>query len=55
MTARSKPLQVISAVGESLTEVNSYSLPPAKGAVKLIPADEAEKLIELLRTEAKVL
>ncbi len=55
MTARSKPLQVISAVGESLTEVNSYSLPPAKGAVKLIPANEAEKLIELLRTEAKVL
>lgn len=55
MTARSKPLKVVPPVGASLTNVSSYSLPPEKGAVKLIPADEAEKLIELLKTEAKVI
>lgn len=55
MTARSKPLNVVAPTGENLTSISKYSLPPAKGAVKLIPAEEAEKLIELLRTEAKVL
>ncbi|WP_337041074.1 electron transfer flavoprotein subunit beta/FixA family protein [Emticicia sp. 17c] len=55
MTARTKPLKVIPASGEALTSTEKYSLPPAKGACKFIPADEAEKLIELLRTEAKVL
>jgi electron transfer flavoprotein beta subunit len=55
MTARSKPLNVVAPSGDSFTSVNSYTLPPEKGAVKLIPAEEAEKLIELLRTEAKVL
>ncbi|SOE19768.1 electron transfer flavoprotein beta subunit [Spirosomataceae bacterium TFI 002] len=55
MTARSKPLNVVAPSGEAFTSVNSYTLPPEKGAVKLIPAEEAEKLIELLRTEAKVL
>jgi electron transfer flavoprotein beta subunit len=33
----------------------AFELPPAKGAVKMIPADEAGKLIELLHTEAKVI
>lgn len=55
MTARSKPLNVVQPVGEALTSVDSFSLPPEKGAVKLIPAENAEQLIELLRTEAKVL
>jgi electron transfer flavoprotein beta subunit len=55
MSARTKPLEVIAPSGEAFTEVKTYSLPPAKGAVKLIPAEEAEKLISLLRTEAKVL
>jgi electron transfer flavoprotein beta subunit len=55
MTARTKPLKVIPASGEALTATDKYSLPPVKGACKMIPADEAEKLIELLHKEAKVL
>jgi electron transfer flavoprotein beta subunit len=56
MSARTKPLQVIAPVNpQELTKSLSFELPPAKGACKMIPADEAEKLIELLRTEAKVL
>ncbi len=56
MAARTKPLQVVPAmeVG-SLTKVARFELPPAKQAVKMIPADEAGKLIELLHTEAKVI
>jgi len=55
MTARSKPLNVVQPVGESLTSVSSYTLPPAKGVCKMIPAEDAGQLIELLRTEAKVI
>ena len=55
MTARTKPLKVIPAAGSALTSTDKYSLPPAKGTCKMISADEAEKLIDLLRTEAKVL
>lgn len=55
MTARTKPLKVIPASGEALTSTDKYTLPPAKGACKMIAADEAEKLIELLHREAKVL
>jgi len=55
MTARTKPLKVIPASGEALTSTDKYSLPPAKGACKMISADEAEKLIELLHKEAKVI
>ena len=56
MTARTKPLKVVEPVGrDSLTKVRNYELPPAKGACKIIPADQAEMLIQLLRTEAKVL
>ncbi len=55
MTAKSKPLTVIENSNSGATSIGMYSLPPAKGACKVIHADEAEKLIELLRTEAKVL
>jgi electron transfer flavoprotein beta subunit len=55
MTARTKPLKVIPAAGLALTTTEKYSLPAPKGACKMIPAEEAEKLIELLKTEAKVL
>ncbi|MFN3315773.1 MAG: electron transfer flavoprotein beta subunit/FixA family protein, partial [Raineya sp.] len=56
MSARSKPLQVLAPVSpQELTKSLRFELPPAKGACKMIPADEAEKLIELLKTEAKVL
>ena len=56
MTARTKPLKVIKPdSNDTLTAVASYELPAPRGAVKMIPADEAEKLIQLLRTEAKVI
>lgn len=56
MTARTKPLKVVEPVAnEQLTAVNHYELPAPRGAVKMIPADEAEKLIQLLHTEAKVI
>ena len=56
MTARTKPLKTVQPSGnESLTAVGSYELPAPRGAVKMIPADQAEMLIQLLRTEAKVI
>jgi electron transfer flavoprotein beta subunit len=56
MSAKTKPLQVIKPFSEDvLTAVGKFQLPPPKGAVKMIPADEAGKLIGLLRTEAKII
>ncbi|MCU0353861.1 MAG: electron transfer flavoprotein subunit beta/FixA family protein [Cytophagales bacterium] len=56
MSARTKPLQVIQpASQETLTGVAEFQLPPPKGAVKMIPAENAEQLIALLKNEAKVL
>lgn len=55
MSARTKPLSVIPASGEIFTSVANYELPPAKGACKMIDADDAGSLIKLLQTEAKVL
>jgi electron transfer flavoprotein beta subunit len=55
MGARTKPIAVVSPSASSLTAVESYVLPPAKGAVKMIPAEDAGSLIKLLQTEAKVL
>jgi electron transfer flavoprotein beta subunit len=56
MTARTKPLLVLEPVSiEELTTPEKYSLPAPKGACKMIPASEAETLIKLLRTEAKII
>lgn len=56
MAARTKPLTVIpAATTDNVASTTSFELPPAKGAVKMIPADEAGKLIELLHSEAKVI
>lgn len=56
MAARTKPLQVVPAGATSnVGGTVKFELPPAKGAVKMIPAEEAGKLIELLHTEAKVI
>ncbi|WAC14483.1 electron transfer flavoprotein subunit beta/FixA family protein [Dyadobacter pollutisoli] len=56
MTARTKPLNVTEPVSvETMTVPEKYSLPAPKGACKMIPAGEAEMLIRLLQTEAKVL
>lgn len=56
MAARTKPLTVVPpAATDHVAHTASFELPPAKGAVKMIPADDAGKLIELLHTEAKVI
>ncbi len=55
MSARTKPLNVESGEAEAATQVRVFALPPAKGACKMIPADQAEELIRLLREEAKAI
>ena len=56
MAARTKPLHVIEpAVTSPLVSVEQYHLPAAKSGVKLIPADQPEELVRLLREEAKVI
>ena len=56
MTARSKPLKVVEPVeGNRATQVAGYDNPPVKRPVKLIDAENAEELIDLLANEAKVL
>lgn len=56
MSARTKPLEVIEAVEvKTNSEIISYETPAPRGQVKLVAADDAAKLIELLHTEAKVI
>lgn len=56
MSARTKPLVVVEAKEiEQLTKVQQFETPAPRGAVKLVPADEASKLIDLLHQEAKVI
>lgn len=56
MSARTKPLKVVEPVPvESGAKIKQFLLPPPKGAVKMIPADRVEDLVQLLRNEAKVI
>lgn len=56
MTARTKPLKVVPPVETPLAaHTIGYALPAPKGACKMILAEEAETLIKLLKTEAKVI
>lgn len=56
MAARTKPLKVVEPVAtDSLTNVVSFELPPAKAGVKLVPADQPEELVRLLHEEARVI
>lgn len=56
MSARKKPLQVVEpASNEMLTLGEKFELPAPKGEVTLVDASETEKLVELLKNEAKVL
>lgn len=56
MSARTKPLTVKEPTDNSVqTEISAYELPPAKGAVKMIDADNVQELVDLLKNEAKVL
>jgi electron transfer flavoprotein beta subunit len=56
MTARTKPLKVVEPVQVTdAIKVVSYDSPTPKKPVRLIDPERAEELIELLRTEARVL
>ena len=56
MMARKKPLTVVEPIAcEPATASISFEKPAAKGAVKLIDADNIDELISLLHNEAKVI
>jgi len=56
MSARTKPLTIVEpSEVKTSSEIISYETPAPRGQVKLIPADDAAKLIELLHTEAKII
>lgn len=56
MSARTKPLTIVEPSDPTThSEISAYELPPAKGAVKMIDADNVGELVDLLRNEAKVI
>ena len=56
MTARSKPLTVIEPTDNSVrTQTESFEIPPKKGQITIIDADNVDELINLLKNEAKVI
>ena len=56
MSARTKPLKVVEPVAaDSGVKLQQFELPPPKGAVKMIAADNVAELVTLLKNEAKVL
>ena len=56
MSARTKPLKVIEPKAvDSGVKLQKFELPPPKGAVKMIPADNVAELVTLLKNEAKVI
>ena len=56
MSARTKPLTVVEPVDvPQFQQVISYEKPAARSQVKLVNADEVNKLVELLHAEAKAI
>ncbi|WP_432710937.1 electron transfer flavoprotein subunit beta/FixA family protein [Pedobacter sp.] len=56
MSARTKPLVVVEPVAiEEVAKIVKYDTPAPRGTVKLVPSEEATKLIDLLHSEAKVI
>lgn len=56
MSARTKPLKVVDPKSsDSGIKLRKFELPPPKGAVKMISADNVGELVNLLKSEAKVL
>lgn len=56
MAARTKPLKVVEPTDVSKTSATiAFDMPPAKGSCKMIPAEQAEQLIDLLHNEAKII
>ncbi|SEM57983.1 electron transfer flavoprotein beta subunit [Mucilaginibacter gossypiicola] len=56
MSARTKPLAVVEPVDvKTFSEIIGYETPAPRGQVKLVPADDTAKLVELLHAEARVI
>jgi electron transfer flavoprotein beta subunit len=56
MSARTKPLKVVEPKAvDSGVNLQKFELPPPKGSVKMISADNVAELVNLLKNEAKVL
>jgi electron transfer flavoprotein beta subunit len=56
MSARTKPLKVVEPVSsDSGIKLQKFELPPPKGPVKMISADNVSELVSLLKNEARVL
>jgi electron transfer flavoprotein beta subunit len=56
MSARTKPLKVVEPqAADSGVKLQKFELPPPKGSVKMIAADNVAELVSLLKNEAKVL
>ncbi|MDQ3396096.1 MAG: electron transfer flavoprotein subunit beta/FixA family protein [Bacteroidota bacterium] len=56
MSARTKPLKVVEPVNDDVhLKLDSYQMPPAKGAVKMIDPNNVEELVKLLKNEARVI
>ena len=56
MSAKTKPLKVVEPTSvDPISKLSIYELPPPKGQCKMIPADQMDELVRLLREEAKVL
>ncbi len=56
MSARTKPLQVVEATEvKQFAKFEHYETPAPRGQVKMIDAEDASKLIEVLNKEAKVI
>lgn len=55
MSARTKPLAVVEPVEvKPLSEIIGYETPAPRGQVKLVAADDVNKLVDLLHNEARV-
>jgi electron transfer flavoprotein beta subunit len=56
MSARTKPLSVIEPVEiKTFSEIIGYETPAPRGQVKLVPANDPGKLVELLHAEARII
>jgi electron transfer flavoprotein beta subunit len=56
MSARTKPLKVVEPKSiDSGVKLQKFELPPPKGSVKMISADNVSELVTLLKNEAKVI
>ena len=56
MNAKKKPLNVVAPKSvANHTSIVKFELPPAKGACKMVSADNVEELVNLLHNEAKMI